>query len=502
MSSKLRSRIRHYYFLLFSIAFLSTAVAAQFRVNVRFNEIANLTYQLDCVGNLPVNCSAQNLNDLWKREFLKSDEDRRMLKEWKRLRELYSAQVQINKSSENNSYFALFDKIRIAGFQAASIEDYLTKLDLLTSPSDRREFERVVRNFAPRFNVWWRSEATKTGDKFAAATDRLLRSPKVAAPLKEFYDFYQPALPDDYEINFNLFFIPDSVKEASSGQQLQNYSLMEFRAKESPAQRIDIAVHELCHFFYDNMPPEAQAKLAESFRAQSRAAATPAYNLLNETLATAFGNGMIARAVTPPAEYEKYIAAKKSFYNNDAIDRAAKAVLPWLDEWLRKEKTINDAEFAGQYISVLEKSFGADLLNPKLYLSEMFLFVDGKYGVSMRRGVRRTLETASFYAAEGSLTDENLNDFKTQPFLNSVFIVHAETIAELVRQKIISETQAKQIREEFDSKQAVLFSTQRAESFTYIYIVVAKDEDGVSKLIEKLAVAPQFQGIYQPNGPP
>lgn len=496
MKTGKHTRKRYFFFLLFLIAFASTTVQAQFRVKVKFSEIANLTYQLDCVGNLPVNCSAQNLGELWKREFLQQDEDRRILAEWKRLRELYAAQVKINESSESGLYLSLFDKIRIAGFQAASVADYLERLDLLTEPADRRAFENVIRHFYPRFHDWWQREALKSGDDFSRQTDALLRSPKIAAPLKQFYDFYQPALPDDYEISFNLFFVPDIVKESSNGQQLQNYSLMEFKSKERPAQRVDIAVHELCHFFYDNISAEARAKLAENFRSQNRAAATPAYNLLNETLATTFGNGMIARAVTPPAEYEKYLAAKNSFYNNAAIDRAAKAVLPWFDEFLKNKRTINDTEFVNEYISVLEKSFGADLLRPKLYLSEMFLFADEKYGVSMRREVRRILETASFYAAEGSLTDENLNDFKSYPYLNSVFIVHADNIGELARRQIISEAQANQIRAEYDAKQAVLFGTPRAP-FTYVYIVVANNADGAIKQIEKLAAARQFQGIYQ-----
>lgn len=491
------------YCLLLLIGFLSTSVSAQFQVNVKFTEIANLTYQLDCVGNLPVNCSAQNLGELWAREFLQTDEDLRMLKDWKRLRELYSPQIQINKSSETGSYLSLFDKIRIAGFQAASVEDYAQKLDLLTVPADRREFERVVRHFAPRFNRWWRGEATKAGEKFAANTEALLRSPKIFVLVKQFYDFYAPVLPGDYEISFNLFYIPDSVKEPSSGQQLQNYSLMEFKVKEHPAQRIDVAVHELCHFFYESMPPEAQAKLAGNFRAQTNAAATPAYNLLNETLATAFGNGIIARAFTPPAEFEKYVTAKNSFYNNAGVDRAAKAALPWLEDYLKNKRTISDPEFVSQYIAVLEKSFGADLLKPKLYLSEMYLFVDGKYGGgSLRRQARRTLETVSLYAAEGSLTGENLNDFKSQPRLNAVFIVRAETIAELVSQQVISEAQAKQIQAEFDSKQAVLFAAPRTAPFTYVYIVVAKDANGADQLIEKLSGAAQFQGIYQSHDSP
>lgn len=496
-------QILYFFFSLFLIAFVSAAARAQFQVKVKFLEIANLTYQLDCIANLPVYCSAENLGELWKREFLKTDEDRQMLREWTRLRELYSQNVKLpGNSSGASSYLSLFDKIRIAGFQADSAEDYAEKLDLLTSPTDRRAFERVIKHFYPQFNDWWRRVAFKSGDDFARQTEALLRSPEIAGSVRQFYNFYAPLLPADYEISFNLFYIPDAVKESSNGQQMQNYSLVEFKPKERPAQRLDVAVHELCHFFYDQMPPESQAKLKAGFYAQNRASAIPAYNLLNETLATAFGNGIIARQVTPRAEFEKYAATKLSFYHNDAIDRAAKAVLPWLDGWLKSKKTINDAEFISQYVSVLEKAFGEDLLKPKLYLSEMFLFVDKKYNVSMRRNVRKILGTASVYASEGSLADADMLDsFASETRLNSVFIVHPDNINQLAIYKIISQMQARRIQQEFEAKQSVLFSAERAAPFTYVYIAVAKDAESVGKLIEKLAVARQFQGIYQETTP-
>ncbi len=492
-------RIKSLLFLLIAISFAATVAEAQFRVSVKFNEIPNLTYQLDCLADLQIQCSRQNLGDLWTGEFLKTDEDRRMLKEWARLRDLYSEDVRLSKDSNaNSSSINLFDKIRIAGFQAGSVEDYAARLDLLTAPADRNQFERVIRYFQPRFKVWWQTEALKSGDEFAKQISVLINSPEISAAVKQFYNFYAPVLPADYEISFNLFYAPDSVKdEPSNGQQLQNYSLMEFKPGEKPAQRIDVAAHELCHFFYDNLKPENRAELERKFFTSSRASATPAYNLLNETLATAFGNGIITRAVTPPDKFDKYAARKNSFYNNDSIDRSAKAILPLLDEQLKNKRTINDAGFVNEYISALEKAFGEDLLKPKLYLSEMFLFVDGKHAVSMRRDVRRILETASLYSVEANWTDENiLDDYKNQPRLNSVFVVHPDNIKELSGNKIISEAQAKQIQNEYAAKQEILFSTERAP-FTYVYIVVAKDADAAKKLIEKLANAKQFQGIYK-----
>ena len=486
------------FFLLSLISFVSITAKAQIRARVKFSEIPNLTYQLDCVGDLPVNCARQNLGDLWTREFLKTDEDRRMLKEWARLRDLYSKDVQLSKETDANySSISFFNKIRIAGFQADGADDYLSRLDLLTTPFDRAAFERVIRYFEPRFKIWWQTEAIKTGDEFAARTGVLLRSPKISEPIRQFYNFYQPVLSKDYEITFNLFYIPASVKESSSGQQLENYSLMEFKAGETPEQRVDIAVHELCHFFYDNMKPEIRARLLAKFQDANRAAAIPAFNLMNESLAAAFGNGMIVRAVTPPSAFDKYLAANKSFYNNSSIDRAAKAILPMLGERLKNNRTIDDESFVNEYISTLEKAFGADLLKPKLYLSEQFLFVDGKYTVSMRRDIRRTLEAASFYASEGSLTDANiLDDYENHPRLNSLFIVHPDNLAALAKNKIITDAQLKTIQNEYSAKQSVLFATTRAP-FTYIYIIAAKDADGAKKLVEMLANAKQFEGIYK-----
>lgn len=480
--------------VLLIVLIVSSAATAQIRVRVKFGEISNLTYQLDCVSDLPVHCSRQNLGDLWTREFLKTEEDRQMLKEWARLRDRYSKNIELPKGS---GWINVFDKVRVAGFQAESAEDYATRLDLLTTPADRSSFERVIKHFGPRFRLWWQREAVTAGDGFARQTGVLLRSPKISTDITRFYNFYRTALPDNYEIGFNLFYVPNTVKEASSGQQLENHSLMEFKANESPAQRIDIAVHELCHFFYENMKPEDRAALEKSFRTANRAGAVPALNLMNETLAAAFGNGMIARAVTPPAEFAKYLAAPKSFYNNASIDRAAKAILPMLDEHLKAGKNIGDAKFVDDYISVLEKTFGEDLLRPKYYLSEMFLFVDGKYAVSMRRDVRRVMETASLYSVEADWTKEGiLDDYKNYPHLNSLFIVHPDNLGEIAKNKIVTEAQLAAMQNEYKANRQVIFGTERAP-FTYIYIVVAKDAEGAKSLIGKLSEAGKFQGVYK-----
>lgn len=486
-------------FLCFSIILFAASgvVHAQFQVRVRLNEIANLTYQLDCVSDLPISCSQRNFTELWNRQFIKSATDREMIADWKRLREVYSQDFKLSDDEGGEYSVSIFEKLRIAGFQSDSVEDYTKRLDLLTAPVDRDSFERIIRNFEPRFKTWWQRETAESGDVFAKQTDALLRSPKISVPLKQFYNFYEPVLPDNYELTFNLFYTPDFFDEPTNGQQIQNYSVAEFNPGEKPEQRVDVIVHELCHFLFENAKPENEEQLEKRFYALNRAAAIPAYNLLNESLATAFGNGIIARAVSPNIEYARYASKPRSFYNNDGIDRAAKVNLLWIDEWLKKAKTINDPAFVETYVSNLEKSFGKDLTRPKLYLGEQFLFVDAKIG-SLRREVRQKLEVFSFYASEGSWNEENLFDsYKSNPRLNALFIVHPDNLAELVKNKFINDAQAGEIRAEFSQKGEVLYSAERAP-FTYNYIIIAGDKPAAIKLIEQLAAAKQFKGIYKP----
>lgn len=480
--------------LLFLLA--SGIAQAQFQVRVRFGEIPNLTYQLDCVSDQPISCSEGNFRELWNREFLKSDEDRRMIEDWKRLRETYAQDFKLTDGDGNNYFVSIFEKLRIAGLQSESVADYSRRLDLLTAPVDRDSFERIVRHFQPRFNDWWRREAVKSGDEFARQTDLLLRSPRIAVPLRQFYAFYAPVLPENYELTFNLFYIPDYVREPTNGQQIQNYSIAEFQAKERPEERIDVIVHELSHFLFENMSSDNEEALRKRFYDLNRASAIPAYNLLNESLATTFGNGIISRSVTPAAQFSRYAGTPKSFYNNEAIDRAAKVNLLWMDDWLKNGRTINDPAFVEQYVSNLEKSFGADLEKPKLYLSEMFLMVDEKIG-SLRREVRQKLEVASFYASEGSWNEDNLlENYTSNPQLNALFIAHSDNIGELVKKKIINESQAKEIADELKTNGEVLYNSERGK-FTYNYIIVTDRRERALKLVEQLARAKQFKGIYK-----
>lgn len=498
MTSFVRTR---FYLLLFLFGLVPLVVHAQIDVRVGFDVIPNLTYQLDCVSDLSISCSEANFRELWKREFLKTPRDREMLEEWRRVRIRYSSDIEPQHAIDTplpirGGYVNLFAKARIAGLQASDLDDYGARLDLLTTPADRATLERIVRHFHQPFVRWWQSEARERGAKFVGEVGALLRSPGIAEQLRRFRSFYAAALPPGYQVKLALLYRPNLVRESTNGEQLEGYSLAEFLAEERPEDRLDVVIHELCHFLYWSAPPAEIANLQQRFLDTRRATAMPAYNLLNETLATAFGQGMIARDLKPKERWEKYRATKLSFYTKESLDRSAKALLPWLDAWLASGKTLHDESFVAEYISQLEKEFGELLTAPKLNLNEMILVADNKYGTTLRHGVRSALEVSSSYSSEGAWTEPNfLDDYKNKPRLPAIFIVHPDNIAKLNEREIVPAADARRIADEYKTKGSVLYAAERAP-FTYVYLLVAKDAAGINDLIGKLARADAFRGVY------
>lgn len=464
--------------------------------SVRLSEISNLTYQLDCVSNQRIACSVQNLKQLWKEEFLKTDKDSAMLDEWNKLRKFNSKYINLSDQQGNRSTsLNLFEKIRIAGLQADSIDDYLSRMDLITPPQERAGFERVIRHFYPKFKAWWSKEIAEKGNKFQSEINEILQSEKVTGQINRFISFYSPSLTPNYATSFNLIYVPSAIKEATNGQQIENYSLIEFNFGEPPLQRVPVIIHELCHFYYGNIAKAKQNQLEESFNKLNNPLAVPAYNLLNESVASAFGNGMIVRELVNKERYEKYRDRKNSFYNNDAIDKTSKAVIPLLDEFMNQNKTLVDSDFVARYVAELEKIFNKDEISPRLYLFTMSLIVDGEFGKFELSSVIRELRSSSVYNSQGDLSGKEMTaEFQQAKKRNSIVIVKPKNLKTLIDQGLLNKSDVKKIERSYKKENVVLFNKQ-SKNYINSYIIVADDKETAVNAVKLLASTKQFVGI-------
>lgn len=483
------------------ILFISRVSFAEIKVRIHFSPVANLVYQLDCISNELPHCSRATYKDLWQEHFTKGPEDEALIKNWGELMSRYSPELEFEESkirliSGRFEGVKLATKIRIASFQSSTLPDYFNRLDLVVISRDRAKFEKVVTHFYPRFEKWWNKTALPKGKDFTKKTDGLLKRRDISKRLGQYANFYEVNLPKDYVVHFNLFYRPD-FEEATSGQQIENYSVAEFLPSEKPVDRIDVIIHELCHFFFENATDEKFASMQKGFETSVRIGARGAYNLINETLATTLGNGLINKLTMEKRKWEKYSATPQSFYNSYSIDKAAKATLPWIEQWLTENRTLYDTQFVDKYMTALEQALGNELAAPKLMLNEMVLVADGKFDGKFRDTVRKAMRASSMYTSEGNWSDERtLKSYRENSNLSALFIVHPENINQLKDKNILSSTDLESIKKALKEKGKLIYSFRRTQNAP-AYVLSAPTYDDTLKLVEKLAEIKQgFIGAW------
>jgi hypothetical protein len=494
--------------LLAALALAAAPAAAQPGPNlvVHYTPLANLTYQLDCVSGVRIHCSQQNLSALWEREFLRTARDSARLADWARIRGRYEAEVSpaADKGAAElplaGRYEGVYlaERMRIAGFQATSAADYGERIQLLALADDAARLRTLVDYFLPRFDEWWQREAAAAGAPFATRVGELLRDPRIAGCIAEFARFYGVEFARGETIDFTLLYRPSLVDENTSGQQIGARSLVEFVAGEQPEERMDVVIHELCHYLFSRLPRERLAALEAGFVARAaagHASAPAAYNLLDESLATTFGNGLVIRAFLTPAAYNSMLAQQGSLYANPLIDGAAKATLPWIEPWLAEGRAIDDPAFVPRYVAALDSAFGARLQTPGAYLNHMVGVLD-VFDASLQPVVRRVFRPSSSYTGEAACCDTAaLSDYRSKPGLNALIVLLPEHLAALADLGVISPARMDSIQTRVRADGGAVYAFRRSPT-AFTYVVAAPASDRAETLLRQLAAAPAlFEGF-------
>ena len=469
-------------------------------IKVNYSPVANFIYQIDCLSQHVLSCSRKNFKTLWEKKFVRSRLDRTLIKQWALLMGRYSSKLEFEKSKlifiGRFQEVKLSTKARIASFQSEDLKEYFSRLDLVMTPQDKAQAKRIITHFFPRYMKWWKQEGEKWRMVFAKETETLLRSQKIATKLKQFSHFYEVSLPSGYEIILNLFYRPDLVKENMKGEQIDNYLTVEFSPSDKPIDKTGIVIHELCHFFIENATLKKLSSLKKRFVKYGTVSSIGAYNLLDETLATALGNGLIKKTNYNTEQWQKYLSRERSFYDDYHINRAAKAILPFLGRWLDKGKTLYDGNFVANYVKILNQEFGSELIAPKLILNELVLVTDGQYKKNFSKPVQKAFRVRSMYSSQGSWDDPRLlKTYRRNLRMSAMIIVHPKNIDEIRNKKILNSTHFKSMKEKFQSKSQVVFSTKRSSMFS-LFIIIAKDSGRVIQSINQLAGRKEgFSGV-------
>ncbi len=403
-------------------------------IAVRASAVANFLYQLDCVADLPIQCARTDYGELWRRRFLTSAADSAAIVGWRAFRERYQGSIEIEGAGGpfpagaaifGSNEISLDAKVRVAGLQARSPEDYFERGDLLVVPGDRGWLRLPFRQFWGRWLGWWEAGPAAETAGYAARLQAIIDRPDLVALRAGFVTFFRSQFVENDTLGLFLLHRPDLLKSPSSGQQIDNYAIAEFLSTEPPEIRAPIILHELCHYLARQAPAKEVARLVAWLDSTGTPPARAARHLLNEALASALANGLAERALTTPAEFSETLARPMSFYSNDAIDRTAKALVGLVDTTLARGESMFDAGWREAYLQRIEAALGATVHAPRTDAIESFLFVDpaiGSYAV-VRRAARR-LGAASIYGQSESVATLKPSIFDEGKTRTSFLVVH------------------------------------------------------------------------------
>ena len=505
------------------ILLLSSTSFATINIKVARSPISNLIYQLNCVSTHSQHCNYQAYAKLWENNFLQSEKDKKLIHQWQTLLAKFNNKDWFEQTN-------LSQPLHIASLHAQNLNSYFEKLAFIPLPRDKEKIKNIISHFYPAFIQWWNKEAKLKTIHFKLQLQQLLEQQMIATKINQFANFYVADLPNDSVFTINLIYSPHLNDTPQHGEQIENYATIEFYPQQKPELVISIALHELCHFFFNHSNKANLVKLQNDFAKFNSLEATAAYNLMNEVVATALNQGMINYLHKTNKEWEIYLKQSQSFYDNNCyLDKAAKSLLPMLTTWLQHKKTIFTIDFVEQYLKTLKDTFKNELLAPKVQLMQMNLYTNSKKnGLKFRDYITKLFAVSFLYVPETSTkAKESINHPNSYP-LNSLIILcpekkHAPKLKihdsackpkfvsakteklppvgfnEIANMKLLPPKQLASIEQEYNKHGKAIFSYKTTPA-GIMYVIVAKDQNTIFALLKILAeLKTGFIGFLQLN---
>lgn len=485
---------------------LPSGAGAEPSFTVRISPVANLVYHLDCLSGYR-RCTADAFRRLWQRMEW-SAEDRDRIERWARMQERYRIYADFADPAEPTPYPYTFpylqsrgvdvgEKIRLASLQARDFADYASRLRLLMQPAHARETTAIVTAFRPRFEQWWLGRAQAELERLASGYSGTAGQTNLGTLLSRVGLLFDVDDTDVTELQVSLIALPHGAR-ASQATVIENHAIVESRRGESPADRLGVIVHEFVHYLYSLSPPERHEELLRAFLDSERPYAMRSYNLINEAIASAIGNGILERRLQSAQDYARYEALPDSFYADFYVDTMAKALVPVINRRLAAGEPL-DSSFAAEYLDTAAVALGERRNDVALQLlSSAIVATDGRLRELARRPAEQ-LTTFSLFTHVSETPELAGTALERYPELSGIVLLLSEDLDAIVG--VLSAREREILRHLGERQNAFVFGQPRSAHST-LYLVVGDDVDAVGLALDHLLTRSRvFSGLSVPPRP-
>lgn len=488
--------------LILALCFASPTVAlgsnevATKRLLIRFDAkpLATLIYHLDCLAQI-IYCEPTLVRKFWeKRQWRPAD--MQLVHDWGALMDgafRKGAEIPGPSTAElraigfplRHDNISYEKKIRIAGLEAESIPAYQRAIAPYMNETETLKAGKILRHFEPRLRNWWEKSGKTMAQKFITDFVAEMKTKDIAPLVEKIADFYEADISTGNPLAVH-FVLMEGRHGHSSGEQLEDHSLAEIQEGERPSDRMDVICHELFHHFYRAAPIRKHMELVKAFTSSQQADAIVAYNLLNEGLATAFGNGLIDQKLRGKIK-------PHSWYNDVAIDTTAKALLPDLEKRLASHSTLYSDTFVLSYLKTVSSAIPSLRVSPALFLRTHV----GNFENQLRPAYRvfdRKIRAGSTWSGPFPDVSETLTKMRDYPHLSTLLLVtppQASLLDPLIEQ--IGEKSLARIKQRALKGESFLHIQQRGRHGQLIVLVATPDN--AEAWLDKIAKARSFEEL-------
>lgn len=489
---------------LLAVVLLAAPARAQLHVVVRTSPVADFVHGLDCITAVISACGKADYDSLWFTRILRTRQDTLAARDWQRLRRRYDAGVDVDTSSADlvgrgTRRVSLAESWRLAGLQARSWDDYDERLALVLLPRDRARVQAAVQQLRPTFEAWWEAEARARLARGRDSIDAMLATPAMAGLLGRMRDFYGATGPASDTLVLTLVARPGLKGRGSSAEAVNAWAVQELVPGARLTGEVGVTLHEVGHLLLSLGSDSARAAVAREFGrggVEGRAARA----LLDEGLATAFGNGLVERALGPADGWAPYLERPLSFYNDPVVDAAGKALWRTLDSLLAAGARLEQPATVAAIRGALAAGMGPRLTSPRALLHDVLGFVDHEVAdpFVVARAVAQGLQAGNFSFTVDSAGAMPREPLLRDPWVGTIVVAPPRALARLAARGAFRAGEVAAMRRAAAGG-PVLWGARR-DNGARTWVVVARSAAEAVPLVERLVALERDMDGAVPGG--
>lgn len=347
------------------------------------------------------------LKDLYDKSSEKNKKNDELIEQSKVILDYLRVNYNFNSKVETRrSGQSLEKQFTIQSILADNLEEFKSRTTGLIPVQVHKDFFDKLKEVEVIYEkVIWNNSIAKI-EIYKRNIQQMANKIQIDDMFKNAIKFYRGNWPNKTPFTIGLHPIP-AIKGSTKAESLGAVESVSVLLDAKDFQdRIGVIFHEICHSIYSSQSEEFKLEIEKNFKKSESEYAPYAYHFFNEILATALGNGLAYSKAAGRVD-------RSQWYNNDYIDKMAKAIYEKTKVYVNSQKPI-DYYFIDFTIKQFEQLFPKANKDYENLLNEFLLITENKQEAKdYINTVRKSFKSNSIYHYDPINSSTSINGLKS-----------------------------------------------------------------------------------------